>query len=263
MFSKSVKKNILNKNILNNLNLIICVVLVCIILIFVIKLYKNSIEKFEDIKYNNGLNNVDKILYINLENKKDRNEYILEQLKKYGVNDDKIYRINAHYTPGNGHLGCAKSHLDAVQYAIDNNLENVIVFEDDFTFSPSPEETKDLFDKFFNQVGKEEWNIVLLSHTQGQTTNTDYPFIQKITGAQDGAGYIVNKKYFETLKNSFMKSVNNMKQEKTNEINFEPYAIDQVWKEKQLTDNWMVLNPLLGKQNKTLESSIETITKYN
>jgi GR25 family glycosyltransferase involved in LPS biosynthesis len=255
---KSIKKNSFNVII----NIFLILIIVVIIVFIAVILFNKNIEKFENKVYNQGINNADKILYINLQDRKDRNEYIMNQLLRYGATNDKIHRINAHYTPGNGHLGCAKSHRDAIQYAIDNNLENVIVFEDDFTFSTSMEETNDLFNKFFKQVDKNEWDVVLFAHSNGKVVDTKYPFIEKITNAQDGSGYIVNKKYFEILRNTFNKSVTNMKQEKTNNINFEPYALDQVWKENQMKDQWMVFNPILGKQNKKLESTIETITNY-
>ncbi len=247
----------------NNLGLCICVIILIISFLLIIITHKfDNIDNFQNEIYTEGLNNVDKILYINLENRKDRNEYISNQLQKYGVKKDKIHRINAHYTPGNGHLGCAKSHLDAIQYAIDNNLDNVIVFEDDFTFLNSPDDTKKMLNDFFNKVDKNEWDVVLFSHSKGETTDFKYPFIKKITNAQDGAGYIVNKKYFEILKNTFDKSVNNIRQKKTTQINFEPYALDQVWKKNQQVDQWMVFNPVLGRQNKNLESTIEAVTNY-
>jgi GR25 family glycosyltransferase involved in LPS biosynthesis len=257
---------IIKNSILNNKSLIINLVLILIILYLVIfKLVNNSntklkIEKFEN--YLNGINNADKILFINLEDRTDRRDSILNQFNKYGVDKNKIHRINAHFTPGNGHLGCAKSHYDAIKYAIDNNLENVIVFEDDFTFGATPDETKDLFNKLFNNVDKNEWDIIMFAHNFGEKSNTKYPFLFKIIGAQDGSGYIVNKKYFKVLLDTFKKSVDNMKQDKTTDIGFEKWAIDQVWKENQKVDNWFVFNPVLGKQNQELKSTIAALTNY-
>ena len=68
-----------------------------------------------------------------------------EQLKNQMVQMNKVHRISAHYTPGNGHLGCAKSHLDAIRYANDNGFENIIVLEDDFKFSTDKELILDKF----------------------------------------------------------------------------------------------------------------------
>ena len=53
-----------------------------------------------------------------------------------------------------------------------------------------------------------------------------------------------------------------MKQEKTNKIDFEPYALDQLWKNKQKVDNWLAFEPRLGHQDDQSESTIHNITKY-
>jgi GR25 family glycosyltransferase involved in LPS biosynthesis len=263
-----IKKNSIlnNKSVIINFVLIFIIILIIIFLI-IFKIINNSnnnnntnIEQFEN--YLNGINNVDKILFINLEDRTDRRDSILDQFNKYGVDKNKIHRINAHFTQGNGHLGCAKSHYDAIKYAIDNNLENIVVFEDDFTFGVTPDETNDLFNKLFNNVDKNEWDIIMFAHNFGKKSDTKYPFLFKITGAQDGSGYIVNKKYFKVLLDTFKKSVDNMKQDKTTDIGFEKWAIDQVWKENQKVDNWFVFNPILGKQNKELKSTIEVVTNY-
>ena len=102
---------------------------IILLVIYVFYLYKQKIEKFEPEEYYpGGMNMVDQILFINLDNRKDRLEAITKQLKNQMVQMNKVHRISAHYTPGNGHLGCAKSHLDAIRYANDNGFENIIVF---------------------------------------------------------------------------------------------------------------------------------------
>ncbi len=240
--------------------LIILFIVIGVIVFIILKKYNKHIEFFEDNKkYNGGMNNVDKILFINLEARKDRLESITSELKKQNVSEKKIHRINAHYTPGNGHLGCSKSHYDALQYAIDNDLNNVLIFEDDFLFSSS---SKDLFDNLFNQLEPKEWDVVLLTYSYGNTTDSKYPFLHKLTEAQSGAGYIVNKHYFKTLQDVFKESADNMTQEKTSKVDFEPYALDQLWKKLQKKDNWFCFNPLLGKQDDTSTSTIQSITNY-
>ncbi len=248
-------------------NYLIYLIILLIIIIIIILLYKylkhKFVEGFENKIYSEGLNNAEKILFINLEKRKDRLESITSELKKQNVSTDKIHRINAHYTPGNGHLGCAKSHYDAMQYAIDNNLENVIVFEDDFIFSRTPDETKKKLNDLFNNIDKKEWDVVMFSHSYGEESNTKYPFINKVKKAQTSSGYIVNKNYFKTLQDVFKESSDNMKQEKTSGNNYEYYALDQVWKKNQERDNWFCFNPLLGKQDDTSNSTIQEITNYN
>ncbi len=157
-------KNKINRRIIIIISIIVLLIItiISIILILYFKYKNKKIENFEDknqnqnlkVSLDNGINNTEQILFINLDNRKDRLEAITKQLNDQKVDMKKVHRITAHYTPGNGHLGCAKSHRDALQYALDNNFDNVIVLEDDFKFNTRPEETKDLFNKLFNEVDK-------------------------------------------------------------------------------------------------------------
>ena len=73
----------------------------------------------------------------------------------------------------------------------------------------------------------------------------------------------INNHYFKTLQNVFKKSADNMTQEKTREVNHEPFALDQLWKDNQKVDKWFVFSPHLGKQDDTSVSTIQSITNYN
>jgi GR25 family glycosyltransferase involved in LPS biosynthesis len=72
-----------------------------------------------------------KVLIINLEERKDRWKRIYQHLiDDIGLSPHQIIRIDAikHH---NGHLGCGRSHIKALKYAIENNLEKVVILEDD------------------------------------------------------------------------------------------------------------------------------------
>jgi GR25 family glycosyltransferase involved in LPS biosynthesis len=275
MKSKSVSVlnyDTFNINInLNTILLIVIIILFVIIIVFTIKFYLNNKSKSEHFtnpnllnsSKNNGINNIDQILFINLDNRPDRLKAIKNQLKAQNVNMDKVHKISAHYTPGNGHYGCAKSHIDALKYALKNNYNNVLIFEDDFKFSTKSEETKKLFNQLFEKVPKNDWDVIMLTHMYGKTEKSPYSFLNKITGAQTASGYIINKNYYNILINTFQKCVDNMTTEKTTGVNWEQWALDQVWKENQKQDKWFVFNPLVGEQDSELLSTIQTITNYN
>ena len=113
------------------------------------------------------MDNIDKILYINLSHRTDRNKNVIDQITKLNLMD-KLVRINAingHqldimnisnslitdqgkanatntklpvYIPlTKGAIGCALSHRDAYKYIIDNNLTNALILEDDVTIDPN------------------------------------------------------------------------------------------------------------------------------
>ena len=53
---------------------------------------------------------IDHVLYINLDHRKDRLEYILNECKRVHIPSEKMTRIEAIYTPDIGMLGCSLSH---------------------------------------------------------------------------------------------------------------------------------------------------------
>ena len=198
MLSKTKFNTLVNFN--NTTFIFVLVIIIIIIIIILYKKYKNRNEGFEDSykPYQGGINKVEQILFINLDNRKDRLEAITKQFKSVGIDMKNVHRIPAHYIPGNGHLGCAKSHLDAIKYAQENNFENVLVFEDDFKFDTNLEKTNELFNNLFEQVNKREWDVIMLTYSFGKPINSKYSFLNKITDAQSGAGYIINRSHDQT-----------------------------------------------------------------
>ena len=78
--------------------------------------------------------------------------------------------------------------------------------------------------------------VILFAFSSGKPKETKYPFLNKITEAQTSSGYIINKDYYQILINTFQKSVNNMKPERTSGVKWEQWALDHVWKENQKND---------------------------
>ena len=96
------------------------------------------------------------ILYINLDRRPDRNEYMINELQRLGLNgvrisavdgltltnDEKSYWIdNKNFdtiSKNNeliyGRIGCYLSHLKTLKYALDNNIEKLLILEDDCKF---------------------------------------------------------------------------------------------------------------------------------
>ena len=136
-------------------------------------------EMFDNVRL--GLNRIDKIYYINLENRPDRKKLIEEQLSEQNVDKDRIHRIDAYYTPNNGHYGCAKSHVDALKDAILHNYKNILILEDDFHFNLKKSEISNMIDRMFNEVD-EKWDIILLARINGKLEDTKYDFLDKVNG---------------------------------------------------------------------------------
>ena len=79
-------------------------------------------------------NKIDAIVYINLINRLDRKKQISKELDGLKC---KYKRIDA-IKHKNGGLGCVRSHIKCLEYAKENKLDNILIFEDDFVFNESP-----------------------------------------------------------------------------------------------------------------------------
>ena len=77
---------------------------------------------------------VDKIVYINLAQRKDRDQHIRAQLKQVGIPDNKIVRFDA-IKHDRGQIGCTLSHIAVLKMAIREGWSNMLVLEDDALWS--------------------------------------------------------------------------------------------------------------------------------
>ena len=246
---------------------ILAIILIALLIYLIVKKIKaKKIEGFINNKpqpFPGGMNLVDQILFINLDKRQDRLESITKQLEEQKVDMNKVHRISAHYTPGNGHLGCAKSHLDALKYASENGFNNVLILEDDFKFNTKPEQTHKMFNDLFEKINNKQWDVVMLTHMYGKEKDTQFSFLKEVKKAQTSSGYLINREYYPILIKTFEKSVKNMPSDKTSGVNWEEWALDQAWKPNQEADRWFVFSPFIGKQDEELGSTIQEITNYN
>lgn len=69
---------------------------------------------------------------INLKKRPERLAQVKQEFENIGYNDVEVFEG----FDLNSHEGCAKSHYEIIKIALEQNLENVIVFEDDIVFMP-------------------------------------------------------------------------------------------------------------------------------
>jgi glycosyl transferase family 25 len=225
---------------------IIILILFIIILINIYISYKNNIiiDKYTDI----GLTNkIDKIYYINLENRTDRKEQFLNNFTKL---ENRIERIDAIKTPEDGAIGCLFSHIKALETAQKDNKDIVLICEDDLQLDI--EKTNKVVDYIVNNI--QNWDVIMLAHNTYEYENSNHKIqyndnnieIIKILDSQTASGYVVNKKYIDTLLNNLKNSYNSYK--KDNIWKGSQYANDQSWKTLQKKDNWFATMPRIGFQ---------------
>ena len=189
---------------------------------------------------------IDHFIYINLDKRPDRKNNMEEEFTKLGISPEKITRFSAFYNPLNG-LGCMKSHLEALKLARSKNYKNVWIFEDDFTFTSSPQDIEHNLRQLFFK--KPPADVALASYIHKQAPFpalhfSVYPNLFRVVESQTASSYIVFQHYYDKLIDLFEDAYVQL------EITGEHwnYANDQVWKLLQVKDIWYCFTPSLGKQ---------------
>lgn len=192
---------------------------------------------------------IDKIIYINLNNRTDRKIELEEIFVKYEIPKDKIIRLPA-TKHKYGNIGCYQSHISALNMAIENNYKNVLILEDDFNFSYEKEKINKIFSDFF-EIFKNKWCVFQLvwgpSKNVLKLGGTNFYKCEK--GGCTG-GYLVNSIFYETMMKNFKEGINKLiasggKTYGKNKIS--PYNIDMYWIILQKkTFFWVTYLPSLG-----------------
>lgn len=185
--------------------------------------------------------NIEKILYINLQRRSDRREEIEDELKSMDL-IDRAERFNA-ISHINGALGCSQSHLQVLKMAKEKNYKNVLILEDDFTFLVSKQVFEEQLTEFFDS--QIPYDVCMISHNVLQSEEIrENNLVARILEGQTTSGYIVAQHYYDTLIKLYEDSI--PKLEQTGQHWF--YAADQAWKPLQKTDKYYYFKLRLGKQ---------------
>lgn len=199
---------------------------------------------------------IDAVLYINLDHRTDRKTHILNQLSRMQFSESIIHRIPAIYNSECGHIGCGQSHIKALQYALIQGWDEVLILEDDFKFLVS----REVMDAYLAEAVV-PWDVFLLAKGNG-TYEEPVGHIQKVKRCTTTSGYIVRRHYIEVLLENFTQSLNKMRQQLIIHQERKPdtkfihgvFAIDQSWSSLQKKDKFYITEPVIGTQNKSLKS---------
>lgn len=209
---------------------------------------------------NVSLNSFSAILYINLSHREQRNQEMIEELNRLKIDNSKITRIEGTYLPLNGIKGCALSHIRALDFAIENNLENVLILEDDCKFSDDVGEINSYIDLFFKEFTN-DWDVLLLGGKILYCEEINHPFFKRVLFSCAAHSYAVNKKHFKPLRSIFQQAYNQMENhqfscQSTHE------AIDVVWAPLQFYGKWYVGAKTITYQSDTYSDIKGDIRKY-
>jgi GR25 family glycosyltransferase involved in LPS biosynthesis len=196
---------------------------------------------------------IDHVLYINLDHRKDRLEYILNECKRVDIPLEKMTRIEAIYTPGIGMLGCSLSHCKALEVALSHpEWTWTLIIEDDVKFNDSPWlEVNDALkntnpDVLMLARGAAELHIP----THPSSTN-----LHRIYIACGSVAYVVNRNYIPKLLKNKRESIEEFTKPGGN-IDDHPH--DVYCYSIQKTDNWYGFMISVASQNLTITSDISS-----
>jgi glycosyl transferase family 25 len=193
-------------------------------------------------------------MYINLLNRIDRKEHVINELKKLGINDN-VERFNA-IKLENGALGCSMSHLKCLELAKQKNYEYIFICEDDITFlNPT---------LFLEQLGRflstsRSWDVILVAgNNMIPYTPIDNTCI-KVSNCQTTTGYIVKREYYDKIIGNFKEGI----QKQIKEPSVPEYKIDKYWFKLQRDDNWFLITPLSVIQREDYSDIEKKVTDFS
>lgn len=212
---------------------------------------------------------IQKIFYINLDNRKDRKSEILTELMKYQEKCD--YHINierfAAIPHDPGYIGASMSHLIVLQKCLQDsrtlNIPYFVIFEDDFQWKMDPLDVKTSLEILASSNVK--WDVILFtaskwSFTTGESIlKTPIGEFYKITSSSTATGYIIKSTYIPELVGNIQSSLNEL----INGGLYKIFALDQYWSILQKRDNWLFHIPGFGRQKPGYSDIEKKETSYS
>ena len=185
---------------------------------------------------------MEKIIYINMDARTDRNSTLLKEFERLGFPQDKIIRFPASSYNGCPNSGCLLSHANVLEMAYNMDLQNVLILEDDFVFIDDVNKIHDDIKAFFEL--KLNWDVVMLTTCAAVVSENTNSLISRISSSGNGAGYLVNRSMMLELSTLFKANVENLFLTKQHWV----YQNDILWKTIMPTSQWYMFNHYLGYQ---------------
>lgn len=194
------------------------------------------------------------IFYINLDTRVDRKMFMESQFATLGLT---LQRFSAIRHPSGGAIGCSLSHVALLEYAIEHNLEYIVVLEDDFLMT-NPARFIQQFNAFIRD--NYEFDVLLLAGNNVGATQDYKGVAVKVVDCQTTTGYIVKNHYFATLLANYKEGVEQLILHPSKPF---MYAIDQWWKQLQRSGRWYLITPLTNTQRPDYSDIEKRKINYN
>lgn len=216
---------------------------------------------------------IDQVLYINLDHETERKETFLNEAMRIQLPSEKLHRISGVYNLLNGYCGNCLSQIAALNLAIEQGYDNVLICEDDIVFVPDLSDVSVLLEAFFSSF-KNKWDVLILGGARHQEKKTSLPFITKASIVYHTDCYLVHADYFEKLRDFFIWNYENFLSKnvlfdhKPRKLRVKgvPYMVavnpDVAWCKLQQIDNWYCFNPYVVRQRREKSSISQILAGY-
>ena len=185
--------------------------------------------------------NIDRIFYINLEDRPNRKEFMEDQLKLLDIPFERFPAIDSRK---NG-VGCTRSHLEIYKLAKDRGYKTILILEDDFQFDISKLEFECKLTQLFEHGPA--FDVCFLSNTilKREEPISEFSFVNRVFDVYGAEGYIVNCHYLTTLIDLYEVAVVNLEKTRHHWI----YTMDRAWLPLLVKDQWIRFTHRFGHQN--------------
>lgn len=219
--------------------------------------FKETFENMEPEKKKTTLN-VDAVIYINLDSRKDRNEEILTEIRNIGIHESKIHRLSAVKRTW-GALGCALSHEAVLDFIIERGWNKVLVLEDDagFEINDKIRWSNGLTDvnQFLESSGVEDtdskWDVIFLGgfvRDEKGPAKTEFKSLWRTRNTSCAHAYIIRGKYAPKLREETHSAIQMLMKRPSN---YKQYFLDNAWVPMMAKDKWYILLPTLAFQRES------------
>lgn len=189
--------------------------------------------------------NIDKIIYINLDERSDRRECMESDIEKMGLTE-KLERFPAIYLPGKGGYACGLSHLEVLKLARDRQYKNVLILEDDFMFLVD----KATLETRLTGLFQTDFEVCMLAYSMDRSETTEWPFLTRVIDSHNAAGYLVRDCMYDKLIHLYEWALPLLDATGQHWI----YSNDRIWTRLQVESRWYCFTERIGRQRPSISS---------
>ena len=173
------------------------------------------------------MDKIDKIVYINLDHRTDRNEQIINEFKK--INIEKYQRFPA-IKRDFGSLGCGLSHVAVLtDFASDDQLQIGMIIEDDAQFQIN----RQTLDTYIEEFIKDTRSVVLCLGFNARNIQPYNNHFYRTCDTQTTSCYVIKKAFVNTLLSNLSEACDNLASISDRSHAVGNYSIDIYWKRLQ------------------------------